>query len=116
MKVKALRVAAGLLVAHYLILLGLAFLAQGAPRWLHLMVAGALVIVAAGALLSPRRLGWLPVVAYAVVILGQHAITSWGVVTSAAHPFATKAMVLGMLAALDSLVLAALVLVFLPAK
>ena len=55
MKVKALRLAAYLLIAHFLIVVALAFLSKGGPEYTHLALALALLFGATGALFSPRR-------------------------------------------------------------
>ena len=116
MKVKALRLAAYLLIAHFLIILGFAFLGQGTPNYPHLVVAFALVFSATMALFSPRRRGWLIVLAYAIVALSPHAAGLWGTWNNPAVPLGMKVVSLVILAVIDSLAIAALVLVFKPAN
>ena len=66
MKVKALRVAAYLLMANFLLIVALNFAGQATPDYGHFVVLVALLVVATAALFSPRKKGWLGVVAYAM--------------------------------------------------
>ena len=111
---KALRLAAYLLIAHFLVVVALAFLAKGAPDYSHLVLALALLIGATVALFSPRRRGWLAVLAYAIVVVSRHAIGLWATWNNSAVPMGMKVTALVILVLFDSLVIAALVLVFKP--
>ena len=116
MKVKALRLAAYLLIAHFLIVVALAFLSKGGPEYTHLALALALLFGATGALFSPRRRGWLVVLGYAIVVLSRHAVGFWVTLSNPAVPVGMKVTALFILALIDSLAIAALVLVFKPAN
>ena len=116
MKVKALRLAAYLLIAHFLIFLGFAFLAKGGPNFSFLGTALLLLIGSVTALFTPHKRGWLTVVAYAIVVLGQHAIGLWAALNNPATPMGMKIVALVVLAFIDSFAIAALVLVFKPAN
>lgn len=74
MKVKALRVAAYLLIAHFLIASALGFAARGGPDYQRMAMTLAILIVAVSALFNPRRKGWLAVVAYALYVLAYQVL------------------------------------------
>lgn len=116
MKVKALRIAAYLLIAHFLIVVGLALVAQGGPNYSRLGFALLLLIVACAALFTPRKRGWLAIVGYAIVVLAQHALGLWATWSNPSVPMSAKVTAVIVLAVIDALVLAALVLVFKPSS
>jgi len=116
MKVKALRIAAYLLIAHFLIMVGLAFVTQGGPNYSRLGFVLLLLIVACTALFTPRKLGWLAVVGYAIVVLAQAAAGLWAAWSNPGVPTSAKVAAVIVLAVINALVLAALVLVFKPSS
>src|SRR5713226_7699013 len=116
MKVKALRIAAYLLIAHFLIMVGLALVAQGGPDYSRLGFALLLLTVACTALFTPRKRGWLAVVAYPIVVLGQHAVALSAAWSNPGIPTSTKVAAVIVMAVVDALVLAALILVFKPSS
>jgi hypothetical protein len=116
MKVKALRVAAYLLIAHFLIVAALSFLGRSGPDYMQLAVALALVAGATGALFNPRKRGWLAVLAYVLVICGRQVAGIWVTFGNPAVPLGMKITAIVILLVVDSLAIAALVLVFLPAN
>lgn len=118
MKVKAFRLAAYLLIAHFLIYVALGFLSQDRPSYTHLVVAAVLLMSATMSLFSPRtrRRGWLAVLFYAIVIFVRHATFLWVTLSNPTVPMEMKVMALVIIALIDSLVIAALILVFKPSN
>jgi hypothetical protein len=98
MKVKALHIAAYLLIAHFLAILGLALVAQGTPNYSRLGFTLLLLVVACAALFTPRKRGWMAVVGYAVIVLAQHAMALWPAWSNPSVPMSAKVTAVIMLA------------------
>lgn len=114
---KALRIAAYLLIAHFLIatLLGLA--SRGALDYQRLVMTLALLVVAVSALFKPRGKGWIAIVAYALYVLAYQVFGLWSFYAgSPAAPLVTKIVVALVWILINAMPAAALVLTLLPAN
>jgi len=116
MQNKALRLAAWLLIAHFLVVAALSFAAPISPNYSHLFIKFAFLLGAAHALFAPRKRGWVPVVLYLVFILYYQLLGLWTIWSNAAMPRGTKSAMIFFWAVLNSLPVAALVLIFKPAN
>ncbi len=114
MKVKALRLAAYLLIAHFLIVAAVSF--RSTPNYSTLATLLFLLVSSVGVLFSPRRRGWLAVLGYAIVVFGNQALGSWALLSNPTTPLAIKVTTLVFLVLVDSLAIAALVFVFRPSN
>jgi hypothetical protein len=112
MKVKALRLAAYLLIAHFLIVAAISL--RSASNYSTLATLLILLVSSVGVLFSPRRRGWLAVLGYAIVVFGNQALGSWALLSNPTTPLAIKVTAVVFLALVDSLAIAALVLVLKP--
>lgn len=116
MQTNALRVAAYFLVAHYLIVTALVLLGKGTPDFLRFAITLGFLIGAVGALFSPRKLGWVMVVAYAWYVANPFVLGAWAVWISPELKSSAKITASIVLALINSPLIAALVLVFKPAS
>lgn len=116
MKNKALRLAAWLLIAHFVVVTAFSFAARVSPNYSHLFIKFALLFGAANALFAPRKRGWLVVIAYLVFVLYYSVLGLWAIWSNSAMPQGTKSVMIVLWAVLNSLPVIALVLVFKPAN
>ena len=116
-KVKALRVAAYLLIAHFLITLALSFAARSGPDYMRIVLTLGFLIVALSALFNPRGKGWLAVVGYALYVLGYQVLGLLSTYAgSAAMPLGTKVVVAAVWLLINAMPVVALVLTLMPAN
>lgn len=116
MQVRALRIAAYLLIAHFVIVAGFAFAGQGSPDYMRLLMKAAILAIAVNALLKPRGRGWLIVLGYGIYILVEPAIGLWGVLSgSTPMPPNAKVVAVAVWGLINALPIVALVLTFIPA-
>jgi len=77
MKIKALRLPAYLLIAHFLIATALALSARGNPDYVRMAMTLGLLLVAVSALFNPRRRGWMIVLGYVLYLFAHQAAGIW---------------------------------------
>lgn len=117
MKVKALRLPAYLLIAHFLIASALALAARGNPDYLRIGMTLAFLIVAVNALFNPRRMGWIAVLGYVLYVFAYQAVGIWTALgSSAAMPFGAKLVAAAVWGVLFALPATALMFTLMPAN
>jgi hypothetical protein len=115
MQTRSLRVAAYLLVAHFLIIAAWTLLGRGSPDLYKLAISLGFLIGAVGALFKPYKLGWLMVVAYALHSMSPFLVGTWALWASTEWPMVAKIGASAILAVASVPLVAALVMVFRPA-
>ena len=115
MQINALRLAAYFLIAHFLIVTGLALLAK-TPEFFRAAITLGILFGAVAVLFRPRKLGWVMVVAYAWYSANPFALGAWEMWVSPALQSSAKITGSIVLALINSPLLVALVLVFMPAS
>lgn len=117
MKVKALRVAAWLLIAHFLIASALGLAARGGPDYQRMGMTLAVLVVAVSVLFNPRRKGWLAVVAYVLYVLVYQVVGIWSsFASSPAMPPGARVVVVAIWLLLNAMPVAALILTLMPSN
>lgn len=115
MQTRPLRVAAYLLVAHFLIISAWTLLGRGSPDLLRLVVTLGFLVGAVSALFRPYKLGWLMVVAYALHSITPFLLGTWALWASTEWQMVAKVGASVVFAVACAPLVAALVLVFRPA-
>jgi len=117
MKVKALRLPAYLLIAHFLIASALALTARGNPDYVRMGMMLGLLFVAVSALFNPRRRGWMFVLGYVLYLFAYQAVGIWTALGNwSALPFGVRLVAATAWGVLFALPATALVFTLLPAN
>ena len=116
MKSNELRLAAYFLIGHFCLLSGLAALGKGEPEYLRIAVSIGFLLGSVGALFSPRRRGWLMVVAFALHALSPFFVGLWTLWSSPGQTATMKVLATLVMLVINSLLLTALILVFKPSN
>jgi polyglycine hydrolase-like protein len=116
MQTKALRVAAYFLIAHYSIVTALALLGKGTPDYFKIAITLGILVAAVAVLFRPRKQGWWMVVAYAWFAANPFVQGTWVVWVSPELPSSAKITASIVMALINSPLIVALVLVFMPAS
>ncbi len=115
MQINALRLAAYFLIAHFLIVTPLALLGK-TPDFFRAAITLGILIGAVGVLFSPRKLGWVMVVAYAWYAANPYVLGTWEIWVLPKMQSSAKITATIVLALINSPLIVALVLVFMPAS
>jgi len=115
MQINALRLAAYFLIAHFLIVTGLALLGK-TPEFFRAAITLGILFGAVAVLFRPRKLGWVMVVAYAWYSANPFVLGTWEIWVSPALQSSAKITASIVLALINSPLIVALVLVFMPAS